>query len=527
MAKSVTRPFGFRDKLGYLFGDFGNDFTFILSTMLLSKFYTDVMGVPAAIVGTIMMVARFVDAVTDVTMGRICDRSKGTKAGKFKPWLLRMCGPVAIASFLMYQSGLADADLWIKVVWLTITYILWGSIFYTSINIPYGSMASAISADPSDRQSLSTFRTMGGMLAGLVVGVVLPFVAYEKNAAGVEVMVGPRVTLIAGVFSVLAIGCYLLCYFMTTERVRPQVTQDEFQKNSVGKMLKNAFTNRSLLSIIVASVVMLLAQLTMQNMASYIYPDYYNNADAAGISTAMMAVGMILAAVFAKPLAKKFGKAEVSIVSNLFAGIVCVLMFIIRPDNVWVYIALQALCWLGLGVFSMVSWALITDVIDASEIKNGIREDGSVYAMYSFARKLGQALAAGLSGWLLSGIGYDSTAAQNGLGQTEPVLQGIFNISTLVPAVGFIALALVLWFWYPLHKKKVDQNVAILAEKRAAAAEVEAVEGGVSGEIVADEVAVDVPAADDAAVDGAVAEEGGIEPADEAPVEEDGEDSAE
>ena len=462
------RPFGMRDKLGYLFGDFGNDFTFILSTMILSKFYTDVMGVSAAIVGTVIMLARFVDAVTDVTMGRICDRSKGTKAGKFKPWLLRMCGPVALASFLMYQSGMAGADMWIKIVWLVVTYILWGSVFYTSINIPYGSMASAISDKPEDRQSLSTFRTIGGMLAGVVIGVVLPLFAYDKNAAGIEVLVGPKVTLIAGIFSVLAIGCYLLCYFLTTERVRPQAEPDVFKNNSVGKMLKNAFTNRALISIICASILMLLAQLTIQNMAMYIYPDYYNNADAASISTVFMLVGMGVAAVVAKPLVKKFGKAEISIVSNLFAGVVCVVLFIIRPQNVWVYNILQALCWFGLGVFSMVVWALITDVIDAAEIKNGIREDGSVYALYSFARKLGQALAAGLSGWLLTGIGYNSEAAAAGLGQTLAVKEGIFNISTLVPAIGFIALALVLWFWYPLHKKKVAQNVATLRAKREA-----------------------------------------------------------
>ena len=474
------RPFGIRDKIGYLMGDFGNDFTFILSTMILSKFYTDVMGVEAAIVGMIMMLARFVDAVTDVTMGRLCDRSKGTKAGKFKPWLLRMCGPVAIASFLMYQSGLADAENWVKVTWLAVTYILWGSVFYTSINIPYGSMASAISSDPSDRQSLSTFRTMGGMLAGMFVGIGLPLFAYEKNAAGLEILVGPKVTMVAGIFSVLAIGCYLLCYFLTTERVRPEIKPEAVQKNSVGNMLKNAFTNRALLSIIVASVLMLLAQLTMQNMANYIFPDYYKNADAASLSTIMMMGGMIIAAVVAKPLAKKFGKAEVSIVSNLFAGAICILLFFVRPQNVWAYIAFQAICWLGLGVFSMVSWALITDVIDYSEIKNGVREDGSVYALYSFARKLGQALAAGLSGWLLTGIGYDSSAAQAGLGQTPAVLEGIFNISTIVPAIGFIALGLVLWFWYPLHKKKVEQNVEILKQKHDEQAPVEVMKEGVN-----------------------------------------------
>ena len=463
-----------KDKLGYLFGDFGNDFTFILSTMILSKFYTDVMGVSAGVVGTIMMLARFVDAVTDVGMGRIADRSKPTAAGKFQPWIMRMCVPVAIASFLMYAPGLAGewVSQWssgVRIAYLAITYLLWGSFCYTGINIPYGSMASAVSADPGDRQSLSTFRTMGGMLAGMVIGIGLPLMAYEKTTLAdgsvKETLIGSKVALAAGVFSVLAIIRSILCYKLVTERVRVEST--ETQKGpSVGAMLKSAFSNRALISIIAASVVMLLAQLTMQNMAAYIYPDYYNNATAQSASTMLMMVGMIAAAVVAKPLAAKFGKAEVSVVSNLFAAVVMIIIWVIKPANVWVYCGLQMVSWLGLGVFSMICWALITDVIDYSELRNGVREDGSVYAMYSFARKLGQALAAGLSGWMLEAIGYNSQAATEGLRQTEEVLDGIFNISTLLPALGFVLLAAVLWFWYPLHKKQVEANVAALKEKR-------------------------------------------------------------
>jgi len=231
-------------------------------------------------------------------------------------------------------------------------------------------------------------------------------------------------------------------------------------------MLKSAFSNRALISIIAASVVMLLAQLTMQNMAAYIYPDYYQAATAQSASTLTMMLGMIIAAAIAKPLAKKYGKTEISVVSNIFAGIIMIVIWILKPANVWVFVALQCVAWLGLGVFSMVSWALITDVIDYSEIKNGIREDGSVYALYSWARKLGQAVAAGLAGWLLEGIGYNSKALEMGVAQTPEVLDGIFNITTLVPALGFLLLGLVLIFWYPLHKKQVNENVAILQKKR-------------------------------------------------------------
>ena len=453
------RPFGFRDKLGYLFGDFGNDFTFILSSSFLMKFYTDVMGVSGAVVGIVMMVARFVDAFTDVAMGRICDRSRQTPVGKFKPWIRRMCGPVAISSFLIYQSSLAGMSQTFKIIWLFVTYILWGSVFYTSINIPYGSMASAISPEPDHRQSLSTYRTMGGTLAGMAVGAGVPIIAYD-NIEGNAVLNGPRFTLIAGIFSVLAVICYLICFWLTTERVKMDSDVQAHRNHSVGKMLGNALRNRALISIIAASVVMLLAQLTMQSMANYVYPNFYGNTAAQSASTLVMVVAMAAAASTARPLSKRFGKAEVSVVSNLLAAGICLLLYFLRPGNVWVYVAFSALSWLGLGVFSMVSWALITDVIDYSELKNGIREDGSVYALYSFARKLGQAAAAGVSGFLLTLIGYSQETAFE-LG----VVNGIFDISTLVPALGFGLLAAILWFWYPLHKRQVEENVEALKKK--------------------------------------------------------------
>jgi len=206
---------------------------------------------------------------------------------------------------------------------------------------------------------------------------------------------------------------------------------------------------------------MLLAQLTLQQMANYVFPDYYANTEAQSVSTIAMMLGMIIAAGVAKPLAKRFGKAEVSVASNLLAAAVSVLLFFVRPTSVWVYVGFNFASWLGLGIFSMVSWALITDVIDYSELKNGVREDGSIYALYSFARKLGQAAAAGVSGALLSVIGYSQETAFD-----AGVLNGIFNITTLVPGLGFAALASVLWFWYPLHKEQVQENVNALRAVR-------------------------------------------------------------
>ena len=223
-----VKPFGMKDRLGYMFGDFGNDFTFILSTMFLLKFYTDVMGVSAAIVGLMMMAARFVDAVTDVTMGQIVDRSRPGKKGKFAPWIRRMCGPVALASFLMYATYFKGMPMGFKIFWMFFTYLLWGSICYTGVNIPYGSMASAISDNPTDRASLSNWRTIGATLAQTVIGVVLPLAVYYTDAAGNKVLSGEKMMIGALVCSIGAVICYMLCYHMTTERVKVEQNTQKF-----------------------------------------------------------------------------------------------------------------------------------------------------------------------------------------------------------------------------------------------------------------------------------------------------------
>ena len=344
MAKSndSVRPFGMRDKLGYMFGDFGNDFTFILSSSFMLKFYTDVMGISPGVVGMLMMAARFVDAVTDVTMGQIVDRTSPSKDGKFKPWLKRMCGPVAISSFLIYQSGFANMAYGFKVLWMVITYILWGSVFYTTINIPYGSMASAISADPEDRARLSTWRTIGATLAGLVIGVGTPVVAYEV-VDGNTVLSGPRMTVIAGVFSALAIVCYLLCFHLVQERVEVKANN---RKLDTGRLLKSLAVNRSLLGIIAAAVLLLLGMLGMQGMAGYVYPNYYGSAPAQSASALVGSIVMlVICAPLASKLSAKFGKKELSMVSCAFGAVVYVVCLFLNPQNPYVYVGFYALAY--------------------------------------------------------------------------------------------------------------------------------------------------------------------------------------
>ena len=457
-AETEAAPFGFKDKLGYMFGDFGNDFTFILSSSFMLKFYTDVMGIDAAVVGLLMMAARFVDAVTDVTMGQLVDRSKPGKGGKFRPWIKRMCGPVAISSFLIYQSGLAGLPYGVKVFWMSVTYILWGSFFYTSINIPYGSMASAISSKPEDRASLSTWRTIGATLAGLAIGVGTPMFAYV-TVNGNSVLSGPRMTMIAGFFSILAVICYLLCFRLVRERVEAPANQEKLR---LGKLLKGLVTDRPLLGIIAAAIALLLAMLTMGGMAGYVFPNYYGSPKAQSVSslTGSLAV-LAVCAPFAAKLSAKIGKKELAFWGSLSSAAVYLVCLAVHPANPFAYVAFFTLAYIGLGFFNTIIWAMITDVIDDAEVRNGVREDGTIYSVYSFARKLGQALSSGLTGALLTFIGYTQATA------FDPVVtERIFKLSCIAPMVGFSLVAVFLWFLYPLNKAKVEANVKELARRR-------------------------------------------------------------
>lgn len=458
-----VRPFGMRDKIGYMFGDFGNDFTFIFASSFLMVFYTKVLGISGAMVGTLFLLARVVDAFTDITMGRIVDSVKPARDGRFRCWVRRMCGPVAIASFLMYQSAMAGAPMALKVVYMYVTYLLWGSVFYTSINIPYGSMASAITDKPDERTALSTFRTVGATLAGLIIGTVTPLLIYTKDADGNQIVRGGSTfTVIAGVFALCAVLCYVICYKLTTERVKVEPDPDA-KKVTLGQTFAAIFRSRALLGIIGAAIFLLLSQLLIQAMNNYLYTEYFGSAGAISIMTILNTVLMlVVVAPLSVPISRRFGKKEASTVGALLAGTVFLLLFFLKVKNVAVYIVLANIGMLGLGFFNTVIWANITDVIDDQEVKTGQREDGTVYAVYSFARKLGQALAGGAGGWALSIIGYDQLAKV----QTEAVINGLYTTSTLIPAVCFFIVALFLWFIYPLGKKNVEANVEELKRRR-------------------------------------------------------------
>lgn len=456
-SKKQDKPFGIKDKLGYLFGDFGNDFMFIFANMYFMIFYTKVLGVSVAMVGTCFLVARCIDAFTDIAIGRIIDKSKPTKHGKFRSWIMRVAGPVALMNFLMYQHSLANASMTIKIGVMFATYILWGSIFYTAINIPYGSMSSVMTGDTKERASLSTWRTLGASFAGIIIGALTPQLIYSADAAGNQIIDPQRFTVVVGVFSIAAFICYMLCFILTTERIKPEIKENQ-QSLSLIDTFKSLTTNKAMISMVVVSIVLIFSTLMGQTVNTYLCIDYFNNVNALStLSIISLPIYLVVGALAAK-LADKFGKKEVSMIGLMIAGGIFLVAYFMHIKNAYTFIAIYAAATLGTCIFSMLSWAFITDIIDYNELKTGERNDATIYGVYSFTRKLGQAVAGAVTGYALTLIGYDSLAAT----QVESVKTGIYALSTLFPAACYILAGLLLMITYPLTKKVVQENVAKL-----------------------------------------------------------------
>ena len=459
-SSATLRPFGWKDRVGYMLGNVANDFTFIFASLYLQMFYTDVLGINPVLVGTMFLISRIVDAFTDTAMGRICDRTKATKNGKFRPWLLRACGPVALASFLMYQNWAVDLSMTVRIIYMFVTYLLWGSVCYTAINIPYGSMASVMSNEPDHRASLSTFRGVGSMIPQILVGVVVPMFLFTTAEDGTKIANASAYPVVALITSVLAVACYVICYFMCTERVK---VSEENQSISFRDTLKALAGNRALIGIALVFICYLGAQMLNQTINNYIFKDYFGDTSGLSVMNAAGFVPALILAPCAVPLARKYGKKELGIFAAVMGAIAFGALLVMRTTNMWVYTIINIVGLLGFGLFNLIIWAFVSDVIDDQEVRTGTRDDGTIYAVCSFARKLGQAIASALGGWSLGWIGYVEGSTS---GQTEAVRNGIYNIATLVPVILYVAVGVCLFVIYPLSKKKVAENTAILKERR-------------------------------------------------------------
>lgn len=297
----------------------------------------------------------------------------------------------------------------------------------------------------------------------MAINVLAPLFIYRLDAEGNQVVEGRMFTLVSGVFSILAIGCYLLCYFLVTERVTVQKKQSGGQRASIAKTLAQVFTNRALLAMILISILTLCATIMSQSISTFLFADYFKDTKALSINNFLgLPAALILAAVAGK-LVERFGRKELTATGCILAAAVFFVIYFLKIENVWVYIALSFLASVGgMYLFNMTVWAMITDVIDDQEVRSMQRDDGTIYGVYSFARKVGQALAGGLGGFALSAIGYDSLAAA----QTDAVRAGIYGLSTLFPAVIYTAVAFVFLVLYPLSKRRVEENTLELKRRR-------------------------------------------------------------
>ena len=448
------RKFGLRDKFGYLFGDFGNDFFFMLVLAFLMVFYTDVMHLNPAAVGGLFVIARLWDAFADITWGRFIDTRKTGKNGKFRPWILRMSFPLVITGVLMfvYIPGMSDG---FYLAYAYVTYIVWGTL-YSTVNIPYGSMASVMTADPVERTALSSWRTVGSQLAGLVINVVGPIILFVDNKA-----VPSRFFMAALIFGLLAIACYIACYRLTTERI--VVDETEKPKPQKGATIKGLVKNKPLIFFLAGSLIFMVNLMLIGAVNVYLFKDYFGAATALSVVGLVQAGAVFIMAPFIQKLVKKFGKKEVASIGILVAGIAYLILYLLPNLSVTQFIGLLAVAKLGEGVFNLVIWAFVTDIIDYHEYLTGLREDGTIYAIYSMARKIGQAVAGGVGAAAIAAVGYNSTLEV----QTAETLSGIHMIGTLVPALIFLTVFIIITFLYPLNKKRTNKLATDLAAKRS------------------------------------------------------------
>ncbi len=327
------RPFGMRDKLGYLFGDFGNDFFFILVAAFLMVYYTDVYHLNPAAVGLLFMIARLWDAFADVTWGRFIDTRKPGKNGKFRPWIFRMSFPLVITGILMFVHipGMSDG---FYLAYAYVTYIIWGTL-YSTVNIPYGSMASVITADPVERTSLSSWRTLGGQLAGLIINVVGPMILFVDNKADAD-----RFLLGAIIFGILAISCYMACYKLSVERVQAPVNAKE--KVNMGKTMKGLVKNKPLMTFLAASLLFLVCFMLIGAVNVYLFKDYFQSAQALSMVGLLQAVAVFVAMPFVNPLVRKFGKKEVASGGLLVASAVYFILYFLtkfKCNSIYFYLS--------------------------------------------------------------------------------------------------------------------------------------------------------------------------------------------
>lgn len=448
MGNKEVRPFGMRDKIGYGLGDFGCNMSFAFINNYLMVFYVTCMGIKAKHFAVIILLAKIFDAINDPIIGGICDASKPGKDGKFKPWIKWASLPLLVSSILMFIYA-PNAPYALKIAMCLGLYCVW-SVAYTSVNVPYGSMQSVITTQSDERSSLSTWRSVGAMLAQIPVMVLLPKLVYDSKTSNPR---GNVFIYIVGVMGLIGFVSFILLRKLTTERVEPTVNNE--QKFNYFKTLASFFKNKPMMGVTISSVAYLALMMTVTNSMQYVFMCYFKNTKIIPIATIIAGLPIGLGIVITKPLLKKFTKKQLCTYPFAISAVAAGIATFVRFDNPYIWIAFIGVSMFGTCFYLTLMWALVADCIDYQEEKTGRREEGSIYATYSLFRKIAQGVGASIIALSLDLTGYSEKL--DALSQAEGVPEKIYTMTGALPLIGALICLFSMHFLYNIKDKKSEE----------------------------------------------------------------------
>lgn len=452
----TIRPFGVKDQVGYVFGDMAGSFVNLYVDAYFLTFCTYALGIKAEWMAGLFLIARLWDAVNDPIIGSFPDRWRLGKSGdKFTPWIKLFMIPLALSGILCFSNVPFEGVM--LHAWVAFAYIFFG-MCYTGTSMPFGAMANVVSLDPVDRSKLSRARSIGGGLVGAVALGAVPVLCFDAN----ENVIPERFTLLAVIFGVLCVVSYLILCTFTKERVRAKV--EEGQKFEYKKVLKAALKNRPLLGVMFATIGSMLTVTGSSQTYSYIYKEVYHNTDMIMITTVAAIPFMVVVFPLIPKLVKKYGKRNVILLTSAISLVVCLLKVVFYVENVILFTVLNIISMVGQTAFTMLIWALVSDCLDYSEWKTGVRSDGSMYSLYTFSRKIGSTIASTGIAASLGLVGYVS--GQNVV-QTAEAVKGIYYICNGIPLICYAFQLIGIGLIFNLDKNKTDEMYAAMAAKRA------------------------------------------------------------
>ncbi|NLA77703.1 MAG: MFS transporter, partial [Clostridiales bacterium] len=402
----------------------------------------------------IMLVARIWDGINDPVMGFFVQAHKPSKHGKYRPFLLWGGIPLALSVVLIftYIPGLSNGA-YIAVA--ASTYILYGML-YTVVCVPYGSLASVMTVDENERSLLSVFRSIGGGIGSVPTAILFPMLVLVDNKLDAG-----RLLKAMAVIAVLMVVMYILGFSWTRENVPPE---ENPHKIKFTQTLKSLVKDRAFVLMSIVGCLLMASSMYMGTVNVYLFKDYFGKGGLLTVLTIISYAPMAIMIPFINKMIKKFGKKEISIAGLAVSAVASFVVFALRVTNPWIYIAMNAFINLGVGFLTLEVWAMAMDAFDYHELKTGRREEAVNYAVFTFMRKVGQALAA-LAPFFVGLVGYNSELV--GLGQNTSTLKGMYTVSTLVPFIMF-AIMLAAMIFYPLNKRKTIEMREALAKQREA-----------------------------------------------------------